>query len=101
MRRVARLLTIAVGVRVGLGILLSNAEADSAQLATRPATFARDVQMVEARPAKRRIVDHINVFTVPPPGAPAQKLTREERERLRIQAGQAEQGVSTGRAGGR
>jgi hypothetical protein len=45
------------------------------------------VQMVEARPGNRRIVHHINVFVVPPSGSADQKLTREERERLRIQAG--------------
>ncbi|HEX2491697.1 MAG TPA: hypothetical protein VHR27_19985, partial [Blastocatellia bacterium] len=46
------------------------------------------VQMAETRPGNRRIVHHINVFIVPPPpgGAPQQKLTREESERLRIQA---------------
>jgi mono/diheme cytochrome c family protein len=46
------------------------------------------VQMAETRPGNRRIVHHINVFIVPPPpgGSPQQKLTREESERLRIQA---------------
>src|SRR5262249_47301187 len=46
------------------------------------------VQMAETRPGNRRIVHHINVFIVPPPpgGAPQQKLTREESERLRLQA---------------
>src|SRR5262245_12451152 len=46
------------------------------------------VQMVETRPGNRRIVHHINVFFAPPPpgGAPQQRLTREESERLRLQA---------------
>jgi hypothetical protein len=53
--------------------------------------FAEDkyVQMVEARPGNRRIVHHINAFIVPPSGDdPGRKLTREESERLRLQAGQ-------------
>src|SRR5215475_7270492 len=47
------------------------------------------VQMAETRPGNRRIVHHINVFIAPPPpgGVPQQKLTREESERLRVQAG--------------
>jgi mono/diheme cytochrome c family protein len=46
------------------------------------------VQMAETRPGNRRVVHHINVFILPPPpgGAPQQKLTREESERLRLQA---------------
>jgi hypothetical protein len=52
--------------------------------------FAEDkyVQMVEARPGNRRVVHHINAFIVPPSESPARKLTREESERLRVQAGQ-------------
>ncbi|HEX2491945.1 MAG TPA: cytochrome c, partial [Blastocatellia bacterium] len=47
------------------------------------------VQLAETRPGNRRIVHHINVFFAPPPpGASThQKLSREESERLRIQAG--------------
>jgi mono/diheme cytochrome c family protein len=46
------------------------------------------VQMSEILPGNRRVVHHINAFIVPPPpeGAPRQKLTREESERLRLQA---------------
>jgi hypothetical protein len=46
------------------------------------------VQMVETRPGNRRIVHHINAFIVPPSGATAGRpLTRDESERLRVQAG--------------
>jgi hypothetical protein len=45
------------------------------------------VQIAETRPGNRRIVHHINVFIAPPQaGKPQQKLTREESERLRVQA---------------
>ncbi|HKQ79068.1 MAG TPA: cytochrome c, partial [Blastocatellia bacterium] len=52
-------------------------------------TEDRFVQISETRPGNRRIVHHINAFIAPPPpgGASQQKLTREERERLRIQQG--------------
>src|SRR5262245_15998707 len=46
------------------------------------------VQMAETRPGNRRIVHHIIVFIAPPPsGAPDQRLTREEIDKLRLQAG--------------
>jgi mono/diheme cytochrome c family protein len=46
------------------------------------------VQIAETRPGNRRIVHHINVFIAPPPpgSGTQQKLTREESERLRLQA---------------
>jgi len=52
-------------------------------------TEDRYVQISETRPGNRRIVHHIIVFFAPPPpeGKPQQKLTREEIERLRLQAG--------------
>ncbi len=52
-------------------------------------TEDRYVQMAETHPGNRRIVHHINIFFVPPApgGNPQQKLTREESERLRMQAG--------------